>query len=297
MVGKGLESLIPKKQTNSQTAPQSQNSQKDFIFWIEIDKIKPNPYQPRKEFDEEALNTLSESIKKYGVLQPIIVHKTEKKTVSGVAAEYQIIAGERRWRASKRAGLKQIPVIIKSPSNREKLEIALIENVQRRNLNPIDKAEAYEQLRVEFNLLEKEIAQVAGVSREAVANSLRILTLPKEIVEALKKEKITEGHAKALLAVHESGLQTQIFEEILENNYSVRDVEKAVKSGKVIKKIKDSSVGGYTIPNKDFFEKRIKELFTHEKVKLDSKKGKIQLVVDFDTENDLKNWIKRVLHK
>jgi len=289
-----LESLIPKKQINNQSS-QSQTSQKDFIFWIEIDKIKPNPYQPRKEFDEEALNALSESIKKYGVLQPIIVHKLEKKTATGLASEYQIIAGERRWRASKRAGLKQIPVIIKSPNNREKLEIALIENVQRRNLNPIDKAEAYEQLRVEFNLLEKEIAQVAGVSRETVANSLRILTLPKEIIEALKKEKITEGHAKALLAVQEEGLQKQIFQEILENNYSVRDVEKAAKSRKVVKK--SIGVGGYAIPNKDFFEKRIKELFDNEKVKLDSKKGKIQLLVEFNTESELKNWIKRAIHK
>jgi|LAHU01.1.fsa_nt_gb ParB family chromosome partitioning protein len=292
MVGKGLESLIPKKQTINSTV-NSQGSQKDFIFWIEIDKIKANPYQPRKEFDEEALNALSESIKKYGVLQPIIVHKVEKKGASGIATEYQIIAGERRWRASKRAGLKQIPVIIKSPNNREKLEIALIENVQRRNLNPIDKAEAYEQLRVEFSLLEKEIAQVAGVSREAVANSLRMLTLPREIVDALKKEKISEGHAKALLAVKGEGLQKQIFQEILENNYSVRDAEKAAKSGKVIKKVKSE---GYSVANKDFLEKRLKEIFGHEKVKLDSKKGKIQLISEFNTETDLKSWMKKVMH-
>jgi ParB family chromosome partitioning protein len=293
MVGKGLESLIPKKKSNSQQANQ-QSSQKDFIFWIEIEKIKPNPYQPRKEFDEGALNALAESIKKYGVLQPIIVHKIEKKVPTGIIVEYQIIAGERRWRASQRAGLKQIPVIIKSPSNREKLEIALIENVQRKNLNPIDKAEAYEQLRKEFNLLEKEIAQVAGVSREVVANSLRILSLPKEIIEALKKEKITEGHAKALLAVKEESLQKQIFQEILDNNYSVRDVEKAYRSGKVIKnKINEA----YSVPNKDFFEKRLKEYLNYDKIKIESKKGKIQFVVEFNTETELKNWLKKALHK
>ncbi|MFA5009528.1 MAG: ParB/RepB/Spo0J family partition protein [Candidatus Paceibacterota bacterium] len=293
MVGKGLESLIPKKKSNSQQTNQ-QSSQKDFIFWIEIEKIKPNPYQPRKEFDEGALNALAESIKKYGVLQPIIVHKIEKKVPTGIIVEYQIIAGERRWRASQRAGLKQIPVIIKSPSNREKLEIALIENVQRKNLNPIDKAEAYEQLRKEFNLLEKEIAQVAGVSREVVANSLRILSLPKEIIEALKKEKITEGHAKALLAVKEESLQKQIFQEILDNNYSVRDVEKAYRSGKVIKnKINEA----YSVPNKDFFEKRLKEYLNYDKIKIESKKGKIQFVVEFNTETELKNWLKKALHK
>jgi len=293
MVGKGLESLIPKKKSNSQQANQ-QSSQKDFIFWIEIEKIKPNPYQPRKEFDEGALNALAESIKKYGVLQPIIVHKIEKKVPTGIIVEYQIIAGERRWRASQRAGLKQIPVIIKSPSNREKLEIALIENVQRKNLNPIDKAEAYEQLRKEFNLLEKEIAQVAGVSREVVANSLRILSLPKEIIEALKKEKITEGHAKALLAVKEESLQKQIFQEILDNNYSVRDVEKAYRSGKIIKN-KINEV--YSVPNKDFFEKRLKEYLNYDKIKIESKKGKIQFVVEFNTETELKNWLKKALHK
>ncbi len=293
MVGKGLESLIPKKKSNSQQTNQ-QSSQKDFIFWIEIEKIKPNPYQPRKEFDEGALNALAESIKKYGVLQPIIVHKIEKKVPTGIIVEYQIIAGERRWRASQRAGLKQIPVIIKSPSNREKLEIALIENVQRKNLNPIDKAEAYEQLRKEFNLLEKEIAQVAGVSREVVANSLRILSLPKEIIEALKKEKITEGHAKALLAVKEESLQKQIFQEILDNNYSVRDVEKAYRSGKIIKN-KINEV--YSVPNKDFFEKRLKEYLNYDKIKIESKKGKIQFVVEFNTETELKNWLKKALHK
>ncbi len=292
MVAKGLESLIPKKEKNQ---PAQETSQKDFIFWIDIDKIKANPYQPRKEFDEEALNSLAESIKKYGILQPIIVHKMEKRTNSGIATEYQIIAGERRWRASTRAGLKQIPVIIKSPSNREKLEIALIENVQRRNLNPIDKAEAYDQLRIEFNLLEKEIAQVAGVSREAVSNALRMLALPKEVREALKAEKITEGHAKALLAVKEEGLIKQLFKEILENNYSVRDVEKAAKGVKVTKKVK--TIGGYEIPNKDFFEKKLKDYFDYERIKLESKKGKIQFIAEFDTENDLKNWIKKAMHK
>lgn len=292
---KGLESLIPKKKP-SQPSIQPQTSQKDFIFWIETSKIHPNPYQPRKEFDEEALNALSESIRKYGVLQPIIVHKLEKKSATGAAdAEYQIIAGERRWRASKLAGLKQMPVIIKSPNNREKLEIALIENVQRRNLNPIDKAEAFEQLRKEFNLLEKEIAQVAGVSREVVANSLRILTLPKDIVEALKKEKISEGHAKALLAVRDESLQKQIFHEILENNYSVRDVEKATKAGKLHKRSRASETSA--ISSRDFLEKRIIENLHHEKIKLDFKRGKLQVVVEFNTETELKNWLKKLMHK
>jgi ParB family chromosome partitioning protein len=137
MIGKGIESLIPKK---DMSIPEDK-TRKDFIFWIEIEKIKPNPYQPRKEFDEEALESLGESIKKYGILQPIIVNKIEKKSDRGISYEYQIVAEKGDGERSE-IGLKQVPVIIREQSNREKLEIALIENVQRKNLNPIDKAEA-----------------------------------------------------------------------------------------------------------------------------------------------------------
>ncbi|HOS87873.1 MAG TPA: ParB/RepB/Spo0J family partition protein [Candidatus Pacearchaeota archaeon] len=292
---KGLESLIPKKKANQSIT--SKTSQKDFIFWIDINKIKPNPYQPRKEFNEEELNALADSIRKYGVLQPIIVHRIEKKNPAGGAPleEYQIIAGERRWRASQIAGLKQMPAIIKTPNNREKLEIALIENVQRKNLNPIDKAEAFDQLRKEFNLLEKEIAQVAGISREAVANSLRLLALPPDIINALKKEKITEGHAKSLLSVRDENLQRQIFNEILENNYSVRDVEKAAKAGKVHKRVTSEIVSD--ISNKELLESKIKEAIDYDNIKLNFKRGKLHIDLEFNTEGELKNWLKKLMHR
>jgi ParB family chromosome partitioning protein len=211
-----------------------------------------------------------------------------------MASEYQIIAGERRWRASKNVGLKQIPVIIKSPSNREKLEIALIENVQRRNLNPIDKAEAYDKLRAEFSLLEKEIAQVAGVSREAVANSMRILALPREIRDAIKSEKITEGHARALLAIKEPGLQKKVFQEILENNYTVRDTEKAAKQNQTIKGTRGLRP---SFEHKDFLQKRVKEVLGYDSVNVEIKRGKICFTVDFDSEEALKEWLKKIIHK
>ncbi|MDD5568858.1 MAG: ParB/RepB/Spo0J family partition protein [Candidatus Pacebacteria bacterium] len=296
MIGKGLESLIPKKEASRQTQPAVQESStKDYIFWIETEKIKPNPYQPRKDFDEEALNSLAESIKKYGLLQPIIVTKIEKKTAQGgIATDYQIVAGERRWRASKKVGLKQIPVIIKNPSSREKLEIALIENVQRKNLNAIDKAEAFDQLRAEFGLLEKEIAQVAGVSRETVANSLRMLSLPKEMRDALKSEKISEGHARALLAVKEDGLRKKVFEEILENSYTVRDTEKAARENRLISKTKSPVLA---VQNKDFLEKRIKEVLGYDQIKIDRKRGKIYFTAEFANEEALKNWLKKIIHK
>jgi len=287
MIGKGLESLIPKKEQNREIG---REPAKDFIFWIETDKIKPNPFQPRKEFDEEELASLSESIKKYGLLQPIIVSKAERRTSSGgMVAEYQIIAGERRWRASKRAGLRQIPVIIKERSNQEKLEMALIENVQRKNLNPVDKARAFERLRNEFHLMDKEIAQMVGASREAVANTLRILSLSEEIKNALRAERISEGHARALLGIKDERERKNLFEEILKNNYSVREVEKKAKGSKSVKFDKN-------IDNKDFLEKKLKELFGYSRIKLEKKRDKIQFIADFESEEDVKRWIKKIMH-
>jgi ParB family transcriptional regulator, chromosome partitioning protein len=288
MMGKGLESLIPKKDQN---AGKSAEPQKEFVFWIEIDKIKPNPYQPRKEFNEQELVSLADSIKKYGLLQPIIVTKIEKRTSSGgMIAEYQIIAGERRWRASRRAGLKQIPVIVKERSNQEKLEIALIENIQRKNLNVIDKAEAFERLRREFSLMDKEIAEIVGMSREAVSNALRVLSLSDEIKEAIKSEKISEGHARALLGVKDEKERKKLFQEILENNYSVREVERKAK-------ISNPTLIDKIIINKEFLEKKLEELFNFDKVKLEKKKDKIQLVIDFESEEDIKKWMKNIIHK
>ncbi|MDD5639845.1 MAG: ParB/RepB/Spo0J family partition protein, partial [Candidatus Pacebacteria bacterium] len=179
----------------------------------------------------------------------------------------------------------------KERNNQEKLEIALIENVQRKNLNPVDKAEALSQLKEEFGLIDKEIAQIAGLSRESVSNSLRILTLPEEIIQALREEKITEGHARALLSIKEVDIQKKVFEEILANSYSVRDVEKISRGEKPkIKKAPKTTVGQFE--NKDSFERKVKTLFEHEKLKINSRKGKIQLIVDFDSENDFKNWLK-----
>ncbi|MFA6251802.1 MAG: ParB/RepB/Spo0J family partition protein [Candidatus Paceibacterota bacterium] len=287
----GLESLIPKRNNDGSIPRKEDSVQKDFIFWVDINKIHPNPYQPRKEFNQEALNSLAESIKKYGILQPIIVTRVEKKTEIGITTEYQIIAGERRFRASKIVGLKQIPVIIKERNSQEKLEIALIENVQRKNLNPVDKAEALNQLKVEFALNEKEIAQIAGMSRESVANSIRVLTLPEEIIIALREEKITEGHARALLSIKEVDIQKKVFEEILSNSYSVRDVEKISRGEKPKEKKAPKAITGQ-FENKDNFERKAKAILGYDRLKVNSKKGKIQLIVDFDSENEFKNWTK-----
>jgi len=291
MIGKGIESLIPKK---DMSIPEDK-TRKDFIFWIEIEKIKPNVYQPRKDFDEEALVSLGESIKKYGILQPIIVNKIEKKTERGISYEYQIVAGERRWRAAQKIGLRQVPVIIREQSNREKLEIALIENVQRRNLNPIDKAEAFDRLREEFGLLEKEIARIAGTSREAIANSLRILTLPLEVKKALKEGTVSEGHARALLGAKDIKLVKELLEEIITNGYSVRETERRVKERNAGAGPKKDFVKQVPLMISEFLERKVKQMLNLEKnIKIEKKKDSIQVTVNFKTEEEVNEWLKKL---
>lgn len=283
--------MIPKK--DREVVNLEDKTRKDFIFWIEIDKIRPNLYQPRKDFDEEALDSLGESIKKYGMLQPIIVNKVEKKTDRGISYEYQIVAGERRWRAAKRIGLKQVPVIIREQSNREKLEVALIENVQRKNLNPVDKAEAFAKLRDEFGLLEKEIAKIAGLSREAVANSLRILLLPNDVKKALKEEKISEGHARALLASKDDRIRSLLLQEIIDNGYSVRETERKAKemNPKIDRKPLISKVPQVI---SEFLERKLKQFLNSENVKIEKKKNNIQVIMNFGSEEEMNEWLRKV---
>ncbi len=291
MIGKGIESLIPKK--DRETVNTEDKTRKDFIFWIEIEKIKPNPYQPRKDFDEEGLNSLGESIKKYGMLQPIIVNKIEKKTDRGISYEYQIVAGERRWRASQRIGLKQVPVIIREQSNREKLEMALIENVQRKNLNPIDKAEAFGKLRDEFGLLEKEIGKLAGTSREAIANSLRLLMLPHDVKRALKEEKISEGHARALLTAKDDKVRSILLEEVINNGYSVRETERKAKEMSP-KRERKSFVARVPEMVSDFLERRIRQVLNSDNVRIEKKKNNIQVIMNFNSEEEMGEWLKKI---
>lgn len=291
MIGKGIESLIPKKDSSTN----EERVRKDFIFWIETEKIKPNPYQPRKEFDEDSLQSLADSIKKYGMLQPIIVNKIEKKNEKGISCEYQIVAGERRWRAAKMLGLKQIPAIIKEQTNRERLEVALIENIQRKNLNPIDKAEAFNQLKKEFGLLDREIAKISGSSREAVTNTLRILGLPEEAKVALRNGVISEGHAKALLGAKEAKLINELLEEVISNGYSVRETERRVKernAGAMAKKpeIKKSVKNGVD----EFLEKKVKQVLNLEDIKIEKKRSFIRLSFDFSSEDEINQWLKKL---
>jgi ParB family chromosome partitioning protein len=207
--------------------------QGDAIFWVEVEKIRPNPYQPRTEFDEARLKDLSDSIRQYGVLQPLVVTRhEEEKDGGGLVTFYELIAGERRLRASRLAGLLQVPVIIRAgeENERTKLELAIIENLQREDLNAIDRARAFERLAKEFSLNNTEIGKKVGKSREYVSNSLRLLTLPDEVQQGLREGKIFEGHARALLMLEGRNEEMMaLFRDIQTRKLSVRDVEKLTR--------------------------------------------------------------------
>lgn len=201
----------------------------DAVFWIEVGKVNPNPYQPRREFDEAKLRDLAESIRMYGVLQPLIVTRKEVyHEGGGMSVEYELISGERRLRASKLAGLSQVPALIKNgeEDGRLKLELAIIENLQREDLNPVDRARSFDRLAKEFGLKQAQIATKVGKSREYVSNSLRILSLPEEMITALEEGKISEGHTRPLLMlVDRPEEQIVLFKEIMTKKLTVREAE------------------------------------------------------------------------
>ncbi len=201
----------------------------DSIFWVELEKIKPNPFQPRKEFDEARLKDLADSIRQYGVLQPIVVTRKEfTKEDGGLSVEYELISGERRLRASKIAGIPQIPVVIRSSEESDlvKLELAIIENLQREDLNCVDRAKAFQKLAEDFGLKHTQIALKIGRSREYVSNSLRILALPEHMLLAISEGKLSEGHTRPLLMLSDrKDEQETLFKEIIYKKINVRDAE------------------------------------------------------------------------
>lgn len=218
-LGKGLDTLIPDEVIKVKKKEQDQTVQSDVF--VSINKIEPNRNQPRKSFDEDSLVELSESIKQFGLLQPILVQ--DRKDY------YEIIAGERRWRAAKLANIKEVPVIVKDLSDREIVEISLIENIQRENLNPIEEALAYKRLLTEFDLKQDEVAERVSKSRTAVTNSMRLLKLNEEVQQMVINDMISPGHARALLAIEDKDQQLAIAMRVFDEKLSVRDIEKLVK--------------------------------------------------------------------
>lgn len=230
-LGKGLDSIIPAstKVEKSKTAVKTAKSVKEEVVLeegqvvkINITKIEPNREQPRKNFDEDAILELSDSIKQYGILSPLVVQDRKD--------HYEIIAGERRWRAAKKAGLKEVPAIIKNYTEQEIVEISLIENIQREDLNPIEEAQAYKRLLTEFNLKQDEVAARVSKSRVAVTNSMRLLKLCDEVQQMVIEGKISTGHARALISIENPEKQYEIAQKIFDEKLSVRETEKLVKN-------------------------------------------------------------------
>ena len=229
-LGKGLDSLIPDKSdqvvkppvsSKKETDGSKKESKSNGYVMVKINEVEPNRDQPRKDFDEDSLLELSDSIKQYGIIQPLLVQKRK--------GFYEIIAGERRWRAAKLAGLKEVPVNIKEYSDQEMVEVSLIENIQREDLNPIEEAMAYKRLIEEFNLKQDELAERVSKSRTAVTNSMRILKLSTRVQQMIVDDMITTGHARALLAIDDEEMQYAIANKIFDEKLSVRETEKLVK--------------------------------------------------------------------
>lgn len=229
-LGRGLDMLIPREDMSSHKADDDKEKRKneskdeginEYDIEVDIRKIEPNREQPRKQFDEDAIEELSESIKQFGVIQPLIVKKK--------GGYYEIIAGERRWRASKKAGLKKVPVIIKEYDDKEILKISLIENLQREDLNPIEEAQAYQKLQEDYGLKQDEIAASVSKSRTAITNTMRLLRLDERVQKMIMDNLITSGHGRTIIPIEDKDLQYETACKILDENLSVREAEQLVK--------------------------------------------------------------------
>jgi ParB family chromosome partitioning protein len=264
------------------------------VFWVELEKIAPNPYQPRREFDQHALKDLSDSIRMYGVLQPLVVTRKEVyRDDGGMNVEYELISGERRLRASKLAGLAQVPVLIRAGQDdaQAKLEIAIIENLQREDLNAVDRARSFERLAKEFNLKQQQIADKVNKSREYVSNSMRILALPDEILTALQDGKISEGHTRPLLMLSDRPEeQTVLFKEIMTKKLTVREAEslsRRVATDKIRNK------GKYLDPAIIEMEKSFTETLGT-RVRIEKGKDGGTVTIDFFSPDDLRTLLEKM---
>lgn len=296
-LGKGLDSLIPSSVLKP-VAPESvaqgsvsvNKEEKAAETMMKITKIEPNREQPRKHFDEASLQELADSIKQYGLISPILVQDRKEY--------YEIIAGERRWRAAKIAGLKEIPVIIRDYSEREIAEIALIENVQREDLNPIEEAMGYKRLIEEFELKQEEVAECVSKSRSAITNSMRLLKLPEEVQKLLVNSEISVGHARALLGIEDNEKQIQLAKQIITNNLSVREVEKLVKN--LDKPIKEKA-----IPDAQLqaiyasYEEKMKNSLATKVTIIQSlkKKGAGKFEIEFYSTEDFERIIEKIMQE
>ena len=290
-LGKGLDSLIPENKSAKVSSSESKKTEetaelKSGEQMMKINMVEPNRDQPRRNFEEDALLELADSIKQYGVLQPLIVRKRNDY--------YEIIAGERRWRAAKMAGVKEVPVIIKEYNEQEILEIALIENIQRENLNPIEEAMAFKKLLEEFNLKQDEVAERVSKSRTAVTNSMRLLKLDQRVQQMIIDDMISTGHARALLAIDDPEQQYMLANKIFDEKLSVRETEKLIKEIKNPKKQKEKKVIENAFIYEDIEDKMKQVLGT--KVHVASKgKGKGKIEIEYYSDKELEHMFDMIM--
>lgn len=284
-LGKGIDTLIPNKENSKADIKEKiveKIVEKKVETKVKLTEIEPNRAQPRKSFDEDSLMELADSIKQYGLIQPIVVQKRDDY--------YEIIAGERRWRASKMAGLKEVPVIIKEYSDEEVVEIALIENIQREELNPIEEAMAYKRLLKEFNLKQDEIADKVCKSRAAITNSMRLLKLPEEIQQMIVDEKISSGHGRALLAITDINLQLKLAEQFFDNNLSVREAERLVRLANTPRPEKKDTVYGDEFVYKSI-EKTMQEIIGSNVLINRKNKDKGKIEIEYYSKDELERIV------
>ncbi len=278
VLGKGLSALI-----DETSLPEISQG---FIPKLPVKLIVPNPYQPRSEIKPEELIELADSIRQHGVIEPLLVTKKSE-------SQYELIAGERRWRASQLAGIETVPVVVKEASPKEMLELAIVENIQRRDLNPLEEAMAFEQLTKMFNMTHDEISKKVALSRPAIANKIRLLSLPEEIKKGLLEEKISEGHARALLGLNSKETMIATYKIILRDNLSVRAVEELVRrlnKGKQVKKRADMRI----LDEKTVkIESSLKERFGEKVTLARSKKGG-KIVIPFSNDHELDGIVKKL---
>lgn len=280
-LGRGLNSLIPSKKI-IQAFSETEAPPGARLVDVPVKNIKPNPRQPREDFGYQDLEDLINSIKEHGILQPLVVTKIDGEN-------YELIAGERRFRAAKFLNLRTVPAIVRTAKEREKLELALVENIQRKNLNPIEEARAFHQLIQEFNLTQEEVAERVGKSRPAVANTLRLMSLPEEVQQALRSGKIKESHARTLLGLPDERAQLKYFSKILKNELTVRDTESAVRKVRGTRQSKNN-------PALAAKEEVLRgALGTKVEIKKRGERGTV--VIHFYSEEELNNLVKKISKK
>ena len=279
-LGKGLEALFNENQLTKEEEMKLKNGE-EIVQNLKLIDIEPNRDQPRRTFNSESLEELATSIKRYGVIQHIIVTKMDNY--------YQIVAGERRWRAAKKAGLMEIPCLVRDSTERKNREIALIENIQREDLNPIDKALGFRQLLEEYGMTQQELSDTVGIGRSTLANNLRILNLDERVQNLAREGKISEGHCRQLLCYEDPDKQYKMALKIIETGDSVRDIERKVRNKKAVEKQKDKKYEAIYRDIEDTFQS-----FFGTKVKLDAKQKSGKIIIKYSSNEELERILELI---